>query len=350
MACLDLHGPLLVESVLHELHRIIDFDTGGYFYPGADGGLDAYIEPSIARESLHTYFDPQLMATEQQVIRRSAHDFAAAVRGDHGTQVMEELLKVTPAQFMRSDFYNLVLRPAELLDCLSLVLRTPSGQGVGALKLYRRPGATRFAPEDVAMLGRLEPWLARTLQPGETDTDDTVLHDSAVLIVTPGGQLLWTSQQAEQLMALAFGPRWYRRSELPPALHLLLQRLQSAQRLLHGGAAAAVPQLELHNASGWFLLRAAQMTAASGSGQAVSLHITQRTARVARLLPALRKLGLPQRQHELAYWLVRGLPEDRIAARMGITANTATYHRRQIYTRLGVQSRQELQDLFFAPP
>lgn len=89
------------------------------------------------------------------------------------------------------------------------------------------------------------------------------------------------------------------------------------------------------------------MTAASGEGHSVSIHITQRAPRVARLLPALRMLGLPQRQHELAYWLVRGLPEDQIAARMGISANTTTYHRRQIYTRLGVQTRQELHDFFF---
>lgn len=349
MACLDFSGPLLIEPVLHELHRIIDFDTGGYFYPGADGRLDAYVEPSIARECMHTYFDPDALAAERQVIRRSAHDFAAAVRGDHGTQVMEQLLVVPTAQFMRSDFYNLVLRPAELLDCLSLVLRTPHGQGVGALKLYRRPGAARFAPEDAAVLGRLEPWLARTLQPGEMDAQDSVLQDSAVLIATPGGQLLWTSPQADQLMALAFGPRWYRRTELPSALQVLLQRLHAVRRPIQGGASPAVPQLELHNASGWFLLRATEMTAATGQGQAMSIHIAQRAPRALRLLPALRTLGLPQRQHELAYWLVRGLPEEQIAARMGISANTATYHRRQIYTRLGVQSRQELQDFFFAP-
>ena len=36
-------------------------------------------------------------------------------------------------------------------------------------------------------------------------------------------------------------------------------------------------------------------------------------------------------------------------ARMGISENTTTYHRRQIYTRLGVQSRLELQDYLFAP-
>ncbi|MFP5442617.1 MAG: LuxR C-terminal-related transcriptional regulator [Betaproteobacteria bacterium] len=34
---------------------------------------------------------------------------------------------------------------------------------------------------------------------------------------------------------------------------------------------------------------------------------------------------------------------------MGISANTATYHRRQIYTRLGVQNRLELQARLLAP-
>lgn len=348
MACLDLNGPQLIEPVLHELHRLIGFDTGGYFYPGAEGGLDAYIEPSIARECMHTYFDPELMATERQVIRRSAHDFAGAVRADHGAQVMEQLLSVPMDAFMRSDFYNLVLRPAELLDCLSLVLRTPQGEGVGSLKLYRRPGAARFAAEDAAMLERLEPWLARALQPGEIDAHDSVVHDSAVLIASPSGRLLWTSPEADQLMALAFGPRWYRRTELPSALQELLQRLQSARQRAHRALVPALPQLDLHNASGWFSLRATQMKAAAGEGEAVSIHITQRAPRIARLLPALRALGLPQRQHELAYWLVRGLPEDQISARLGISANTTTYHRRQIYTRLGVQNRQELQDFFFA--
>jgi DNA-binding CsgD family transcriptional regulator len=58
---------------------------------------------------------------------------------------------------------------------------------------------------------------------------------------------------------------------------------------------------------------------------------------------------LPQRQHELAYWLARGLPEDKIAAHMSISANTTRYHRRQIYDRLGVRNRQELQALLSTP-
>ncbi|MBD9392947.1 LuxR family transcriptional regulator [Acidovorax sp. ACV01] len=351
MACLDFSGLQLIEPVLQELHHLIGFDTGVYFHPDAEGTLDAYIEPSAAREWMYRYFDPAMRAQELQLVRYSLHDFAAAVRHEHGVLSMEQIITVSRNEFIRSDFYNELARPSEWQDFLSLVLRTPQGRGVGSLKLCRRPGAPRFETEDIALLERLSPWLARALQPGEMDAQDSVVHDSAMLVATPQGRLLWTSPQADQLMALAFGLRWYHRSELPPALRVLLERLRYVERGgMDRGRTPALPQLDLHNASGWFSLRATQMAAAAESGtgehhggQAVGIHITQRVARVARLLPTLRALGLPQRQQELAYWLARGVPEEQIAARMGISANTATYHRRQIYTRLGVQSRKELQ-------
>ena len=351
MACLDCSGLPLIEPVLHELHRLIGFDTGVYFYPDASGALDAYIEPSVAREWMHRYFDPQMAALEHEVVAYSSHDFAAAVRHEHGVLVMEQLISVPRSAFIRSDFYNQVARPSELQDFLSLVLRTPQGAGVGSLKLCRKPGAPRFVPEDVALLARLEPWLARILQPGELDAAGSVVQGSAMLVATPQGRLLWSSPQADRLMALAFGLRWYRRSELPPALQALLLRLQAVQQPASKGSRnplPALPQLELHNASGTFTLRATQMADAKGEGRAVGIHITQRVGRAAHVLSVLRALGLPQRQHELAYWLARGLPEEQIATRMGISANTATYHRRQIYTRLGVQSRKELQAVLWA--
>lgn len=134
------------------------------------------------------------------------------------------------------------------------------------------------------------------------------------------------------------------------------ERTDTLGRLRHlqlgnkaGDSALELPQLELHNASGWFSLRATQLVATVGERRAVGIEITQRVATVTRLLPALRTLSLPQRQEELAYWLARGLPEDEIAGRMGISGNTATYHRRQVYTRLGVHSRKELQAVLSVP-
>ncbi|MET4576808.1 helix-turn-helix transcriptional regulator [Ottowia thiooxydans] len=352
MACLDFSGQALIEPVLHELHRLIGFDTGVYFYPDASGALDAYIEPSVAREWMHRYFDPQMAALEHEVVNYSSHDFASAVRHEHGVLEMEQLISVPRSVFIGSDFYNQVARPSELQDFLSLVLRTPQGQGVGSLKLCRKPGAPRFTPVDIALLAGLEPWLARILQSGERDTQESVVHDNAMLVATPQGRLLWSSPQADRLMALAFGLRWYRRSELPPALQELLMRLQSVQQPAVKSLrnpSPALPELQLYNASGAFTVRSTQMADATGEGRAVGIHITQRVPRVAHLLSGLRALGLPQRQHELAYWLVQGLSEEQIATRMGISSNTATYHRRQIYTRVGVKTRKEFQRLLFSP-
>jgi DNA-binding CsgD family transcriptional regulator len=345
MACLDFNGPELIEPVLHELHRLISFDTGVYFHPDASGALDAYIEPSVAREWMHRYFDPHMVALEHEVVSYSSHDFAAAVRHQHGVLVMEQLICVSRNEFIRSDFYNQVARPSELQDFLSLVLRTPQGQGVGSIKLCRKPGAPRFAPEDLAMLAQMGPWLARILRPGEMDAQGSVMAESAMLVTTPCGRLLWSSPQADRLLALAFGLRWYRRSELPPALRVLLERLRHVE--LESTLLPPLPQLDLENASGWFSLRATRMADAAGEGRAVGIHITHWVPRVTHLLSSLRALELPQRQCELAYWLARGLPEDQIAARMGISANTATYHRRQVYTRLGVRNRKEMQAFFF---
>lgn len=349
MACLDFSGPELIDPVMHELHELIRFDTGVYFHPDGAGALDAYVEPSVARERMPLYFAPEMLEQELKLVRYSLQDFPSAVRHEHGVLTMEQIITVSRDEFVRSEFYNELARPSDWEDFLSLVLRTPQGRGVGSLKLCRKPGAQRFTGVEVALFGRLEPWLALALQPGEMDAEGSVIVDSSVVVTTLHGRVLWTSSQADRLMALAFGLRWYRRSELPPALRVLLERL----RFLDGRRTsqfpeASLPQLELQNASGSFTLRATQMSAGTSgeegedSGRAVGIHITHRVPRVVRLLPTLRALDLPLRQFELGYWLARGIPESEIAERMGITASTAAYHRREIYSKLGVQNRKEL--------
>lgn len=339
MACLDFNGPQLIASVFQELHQLIDFDYGGYFYPGSDGDLEVFMEAPHMRALMPTYFDNQLLESERKVVSRSARFFSEAVRYEYGPQMLDRLIKVPWSEFQRSDFYNVVVRPADVMDCVSLVLRTSQGGGIGAIKLYRAVSSPRFQREEIAVLAQIEPYLARALQYGEMDAEDSVVQDSALLIATPMGRLLWLSPEAEVLMALAFGPRWRSRTELPPALQLLLQRLQWS---CANGSMPALPQMDLRNASGWFSLRATPLAAASGEGAAVGIHITRRLARVAQLLPALQALDLPQRQHELAYWLARGLSEPQIALRMGVSANTLVYHRRQLYMRLVVHNRKEL--------
>jgi len=338
LARLDASGPELIAPVLEALHALIGFDSSGYFYPGAGGELDAHMEHPAVQAAVPDHFDPRILASEARVFHNVLQHGDDIARHPHGAQSMAQMLRVPPAELLRSDYYNVVMRPAGVGDWLSLPLRGRGGEGVGMLFLFRPAGARPFGASDAAALARLEPCLASAL--GLRGGDNTGGGDAlreGVLIVTPLGEPLWASPEAEPLLAQALGWRWSRHGQraLPHAVQLLIQRLR-----LPGGAGA--PPLQVRNVHGWFHLRASPLAAAASPGEAVALHITQRVADSARLLAALSRTLLPPRQRELAYWLARGLPESRIAGRMGISTNTVVYHRRQLYAALGVASRGEL--------
>ena len=337
MACLEAGGVQLIEPLLQELRKVVHFDFGGLLYPGGDGALAAYAQGPL-RDVVTDSFDPRILHSERLVLGRSSHDFAGAVRHEYGPKLLRELVKVPLREFQRSDFYNVVARPGNAMEYMKLVLRTPQGTGVGAVFLFREAASPWFTADDVAALARLEAHLARALQAGEHDAEDSEVHSQGVLVATPEGRPLWISPEAQALLPLAFGWRWRWQggNELPPALMELVRRLNAPPERM------ALPAMELRMAQGWFSLRATRMAAATGTRRAVALHITQRVARGVGLLSALQALDLPQRQHELAWWLARGLPESQVAQRMGISFNTAVYHRRQLYNRLGVMGREEL--------
>jgi len=338
MACLDAGGVQFIEPLLQELRRVVGFDFGCMLYPGSGGDLMNYAQEPMQSVAAQ-YFDARILRSERQVLARSPRDFGEVVRHEHGPKLLRELMAVPMAELLRSDYYGAVMQPTGAKDYMSLVLRTPQGVGLGVIHLFRDAAAPWFTPHDVALLARLEPHLARILQDGEHDAQRSEVHAEGVLIATPQGRPLWLSPEAEALMPLAFGWRWRRGAELPPPLRELLRRLHAPSERM------VLPVMELHTAQGWFSLRATHMAAAPGGrqgAQVVALHITRRVARGVRLLSALQALDLPQRQHELAWWLGRGLPESQIARRMGISINTAVYHRRQLYNRLGVMGREEL--------
>ena len=359
MACLDDTGPHLVAPVLRELRHVVPFDSGGYFYPGEGGALDAYLESSAMQAAMPDYFDPRVLQSEGRVLCRSLLDLPEMARRQRGPLALEpgQILTVPHATLRRSDYYEAIMRPAQVATWMALVLCTPQGRGLGVLALYRHAGARpfrQFTHEELAALAPLETCLARVLQPGEPDTDEGEVRASGLLIASPAGRLLWTSPEAERLLPLAFGWRWRgprtrpgQAGPLPLALQLLLQRWQWAWQ---GRAGAPLPQMEWRNAGGAFSLRATRMTAMAGQGDAVALHITQRVSRSTRLVEALQDWGLSPRQHALAYWMARGCSEPQIAARLGLSLPTVVHHRRALYERLGVHNRQGLLARAFVTP
>lgn len=351
LACLDATGPQAIAPVLAELHHLVGFDAGCLIHPGAGGEMEVFMENPALQAAMPDYFDPRILASEARVMHRSARQFNEALRLERGALLLPQMAKVPVAELERSDFFNAVLRPGDVGDGLKLPLHARGGQGVGMLWLYRRAADRRFTPEDAAALGRLEPVLARALHPGEADDGDSEVCGQGLLIVSPAGRLQWVSPEAQALLVLALGTRWRAGGDLPDAVRLLVQRLfWPAAPGMHAEG-PPLPELALRNAHGTFSLRATHLAGAAGAGmgEAAAIHITRRMPRAARLLACLRTLGLPPRQAELAYWLVRDLPEAHIAERMGVSINTVAYHRRQLYAALGVPGRDALAQRLLPP-
>jgi DNA-binding CsgD family transcriptional regulator len=336
MARMDAGGPSMIGPLLQALHGVMGFDSSAYMYPADADELAVHMEVPTVQAVVADYFDPRILRSEREVLVRSSRDFEDAVRHEQGPQLLEQLVRVPLAQLQRSDFYNVVMRPMGVADCMSVVLRTAQGKGIGTLKFYREAASPAFGSTDAALLARLEPYLAQILQDAERDPgDDGGAYRQGLLITTLQGRLLWLSPEAQALLPLAFGWRWRRGAGLPEEIRALLQRMQLDQPL-------APPARDLRTAHGDFSMRATRMKSATGMGEAVAISIQQRVPREARLQALLQAQRLSQRQQELAYWLALGLPEAQVATRMDISANTVVYHRRQLYNSLGVQDRRGL--------
>ncbi|MBN9367268.1 MAG: helix-turn-helix transcriptional regulator [Comamonadaceae bacterium] len=349
MACLEGTGPHRIAPVLHELRRIIAFDSGGYFNPGDDGTPHGHVENPGLLAVMPGYFDVHVQRSEGQVLSRRLGNFSDNVaRYQRRAWTLEpgQLLAVPRAELLRSDFHEAIMRPADLSTWAMLALSTPQGLGLGKLLLFRHTGAPAFSPGDLALLGSLEACLARVLQPGETAAQDGTEQAHGLLVVSYAGRLLWTTPEAERLLPLAFG--WHWRSEgLPLVLRRLVQRVQW---IAQGEAVTPLPQMEWRHPGGSFSLHATHLAAAAGTGEAIAIHITQHVACSTRVLAALQPLALPPRQHALACWMALGRTEAQIATHLGVSAATVVHHRRALYERLQVQDRQGLLALLRPPP
>jgi DNA-binding CsgD family transcriptional regulator len=339
LATMESGGPGMLPALLGELQHVLGFDSAAYYHLDARGEARMISEDPEVLSVIPTYLDARMQAAERAVAR----PYSMARRADYGPQLRAQLITVPYAQFLRSDYYNVLLRPIRIHDCVSLVTRLPDGTATGALKFYRRTGSPDFRREELGTLAQLEPFLAAALQATPETAAGELHRDARALFITcPEGRLLWCSQQARHLALRAFGGRWDAAGELPVPLRRALARLAAVQRPTRRAGPAALPRVQWRGPDCHYVVNARWLEGAGGAGAAVALELERRVSRRHHRLRRLAGLRLPARQFEIAAHLTGGLSEPRMAEKMGITRNTLVYHRRRLYERLGVHTRAGL--------
>jgi DNA-binding CsgD family transcriptional regulator len=351
LASLDISGSLLAPMILEEVEALVPLSVGVYV-GFADGGSFCSNDADT-NKVLPAYLRDFSEQREREVLR----PLSEAIRCEFEPTPMSAQIRSTRADFLRHDLYNVVFRPVGIHDGARLITRTAQNSPLGALMIQRRCSRkSLYTYENLRPLAQMQHWVSHALEPRpQLPTVEFDTSESAVLTIGGNLSLKEMSPNAQRLMQLAFGHRWFYQQNLPDGLYNMLRSLQ---KLNQADMQARPTLLKVESFAGRFSFRAhilgakpeniSEHIGARTNAQDFCIVITHEMPRTLRLLKAVRNSDLPQRQGEVCYWLARGDTHGQIAERFGISVNTAIYHSRQIYAEFGVNNRKELYERLLA--
>ncbi len=354
LSCLGLGRQIAVPAILGELHALIPSYSNQFFWAGPNQELaNLYDEGDVILPVLPLYVEEFHNKREREIV----FTFAETMRRSRRSEVMryrEKTLKVDEKQFEKHDFYNLVMRPTGIHDVLQLTV-TEHGRSVGLLHIGRASRDPEFSERDRRLLLAIAPFFAHAQMPSCADERMVESEDRGLIIAAQDGKIEYLSPQAGRLLALAqHEVLWSRGVSLPEpgaALPPEVMRLcHDLVRIFEDKTPSSVPVCRLANAWGLFTFRAYWLDRAGEEREAglIGIAIERLEPLALKFWRHAEKLPLSGREIEVCLPLALGKSRAEIAGRLGVSENTAINHCRNIYAKLGIQSRAELVDKLYA--
>jgi DNA-binding CsgD family transcriptional regulator len=343
LSCLGLGSQIAVPAILGELHALIPSYGNSFIWADPNQELaNLYDEGNTILPVLPLYMEEFHNKREREVV----FTFTETMRRSRRSEVIryrERTLKVEERRFEKHDFYNLTMRPTGIHDALQLTV-AEHGRSIGLLNISRASRDPEFTERDRQLLLSIAPYLAHAQQPRATDERMVESEDRGVIIATPAGKIEYLSPQAGRLMAMAQHPVLLSPgvslpgpgAALPPEVMRLCHDLV---RIFEDKTPSAVPVCRLANAWGAFTFRAYWLERDSEREQLIGIAVEPLALKLWRRAETLPISG---REIEVCLSLALGHSRVETAERLGMSENTAVNHCRNIYAKLGVQSRAEL--------
>lgn len=236
-------------------------------------------------------------------------------------------------EYIRSDFYNLFLKPQSIYHVLVVGL-VRNGVPLGLFGFHRPYGAPAFSQREIAKISVLAPAMVSAL--GRTRAESTlqerewILNNLAadipyqgVLIVDDDMQVHYANDSARDVLGLKDGDLLKNR-----------QIAAACERLLrHGGEEAQVKQEDLSARVHSFQHESGKLRYAVYLG-------SEKTDRLAR--EKIRAHGLTTREIEVVELVAQGMTNPQVAERMYISKRTVQNHLRSVFAKVGVHNRTSL--------
>lgn len=279
--------------------------------------------------------------------------FSETLRNFRGASRRVQTWKVDARTYQRSDFENIVVRPARYDDFIQLVVRD-GNVPKGYVNMPRTYGDRPFSDEELRRLAAIEPFLAHGLVKSEIpmpSAQSDAEGDSGLIIANTSGRMLHISPQARVLLfyfnnpALHPGTVVATPSLLPSAVRRLCANLKE---VFEGQAEPAPPVFRHTNAQGTFVFRAYWLDGIGATQSLVGVSLHRQVPLPLKLAKHMNQLPLSERQRQTALLMMAGLTYAQIGSQLGVRERTVISHAQEIFNKLGVNGRTELQALFMA--
>jgi DNA-binding CsgD family transcriptional regulator len=344
LCCLGLGREASAPALVRLLLRLVPAHSASLFFTDENGVLiNIYDEDPAVAEFGPRYMREFYNGRESEVAITITEAFQ---RGLVRT-TLEQLRKVDRRTWERSALYNEILRPLGHASGIQVMVRE-SGRALGAVVISRGPAEPELSTRELELLATLEPYFAHAFAGVRSEgplVDSDADEDQGFLIVDRKGRLRHLSPQARALLFYAFHDDVEQANaqaapDLPPRVARLACTLA---RVFEGEAASAPPVHVQDSRWGQFVFRAHWLDGVEAEPPLVCIRIARREPLALRLLRRVDRLPLSGRQIEVAVHLAAGLTYAAIAERMGVSTPTAVYHAQELFNKLGVGSRAQLQ-------
>lgn len=328
LCALGLPATTVLPALLPVLRELVGADNAAFFYCSAKGDITSmYAERLPPPQAMARYHREYFMV-----------DFRHKYRARVAASSPISRYSVT-AQDKATEQYRQVVGQLGGDHILYAIVRHGK-QVLGQLSLYRSPGGVAFSDAQEQALADVLHYLGAALSvptPTPLAANAARISEEAMAVLTPAGEVLFADAQWDRLVRLA-------RGEVisPSNAYLECQALPHFVRkvlTLTFNAPSAVYRVESPWGSFVFRHHLLGSAADAEGAEVVALRVSRLTAEPLQLTLGAAALDLSPQQREVALLLARGHSNAEVAKLLHITQNTASYHVKQVFARLGVHDR-----------
>jgi len=336
---LGLPAQTLAPSLLPALRQVIPSHSAAVFWVDERCEMTGlYAERLLPPAAMERYYQKHY----QQPLTGFPRAFAARASASDPVSVH----KYTKLE-QESDYFRGVLSRLDAYQILYGVLRDPT-RPIGQISIYRGEHDPEFGRRDQDALRGLLRYLSVGLRPATPSPDAATpaeVVEEWLGIVAIDGTLVSAPPDWSRLVRLLaiqeVTPRGAHDEQ--PIVVQFLRRI-CARLTAPDGTPLGLVDSEHHSPWGRFRIRAYRMPDLEGHGpDRVGVLIGRTEPRALALVRGTGASGLSPQQREVALLLAEGKSNQEIARALTLKLNTASYHVKQVFSRLKVHNRKEVE-------